>query len=217
MSKKLFLFPFGGSAREALVAILSSDELKKQWDVVGFIDDDSQKKGQDCCGVKVLGGKEVFEQFEDEMVLALPAHPKDYLKRKDIIAGLSLNVARFATIIHPSSVVSRDARIGYNAFVAPHCFISSKAVIGNHCIILSNTVISHDAEIGEYCCLGANVVLSGTVKIETESYIGSRVSIKEGVTVGAQSLVGIGANVVSSLEPGVVAVGNPAKVLRKNK
>jgi len=217
MSKKLLLFPFGGSAREALVSILSSDELKKQWDVIGFVDDDSQKKGQDCLGIKVLGGKEIFKQFQDAMVLALPAHPKDYLKRENIIGGLSLNDERFATVVHPSSLVSKDVKIGYNTFVAPHCFISSKVTIGNHCVILSNTVVSHDTKVGEYCCLGANVVLSGTVEINDGAYVGSAVSVREGITIGKQSLVGIGSNVVSNVDPGVVVVGNPAKALCKNK
>lgn len=216
MSKKLLLFPFGGTAREALVAILSSAELQKQWDVLGFLDDQKEAKGKECCGVKVLGSRDLLKTFKDAYVLAVPAHPKIYLKRQEIINSLGLDPARFAQIIHPSTMVAKDATIGHNTFIAPHCFISSKTTIGNHCVILSNTVVSHDTQIHDYCCLGANVTISGTVSIGPSVYIGSAASIKENIHIGEQSLLGIGANVVTNVDAKTVVVGNPAKPMRKN-
>ncbi len=215
MSKDLILFPFGGSAREALVTIQSCSILSDEWNILGFVDDNSELKDKECCDVKVLGGREVFDQNKNAYVLAVPAHPDSYLKRKMIIDNLGIDFKRWATIIHSSCVVSKDAQIGVNTIVMPYGFISSKASIGNHCVILSRSIISHDVKIKDYCCLGGHVTISGSVVIDEQSYIGSSATIREDISIGRGALVGMGSNVVGNLQSGVVVVGNPAKEIRK--
>lgn len=215
MSKKLIIFPFGGNAREALVTILGIHRIKKKWDVIGFIDDDSSTWGKDCCGIKVLGGKEILKRFSDAHILAVPGSPRNYLKRKDIIESLGIESSRFATVIHPSAVVSPDSRIGYNTLLMPNVVISCAVKIGNHCVILPNTVVSHNSTVGDYCCIGSNVTISGNVTIGSTCYIGSGSKIRENIFIGQRSLLGLGANVVSNVEEGIVVVGNPARVIRE--
>ncbi len=215
MPKKIILFPFGGNAKESLISILAINSIKKEWDVVGFIDDNSSTWGKSYYGIEVKGGREVLKVFPDSLVLAVPGNPNDYFKRSDIIEGLGVKRSCYATIIHPSTVISPDACIGHNTLIMANVVISCGVKIGNHCIILPNTVISHDSVIGDYCCIGSNVSVSGNVSIESECYIGSGVSIRENICIGKKSLIGIGSNVVSDIKEGVVAVGNPAKVIRK--
>ncbi|MDD3375722.1 MAG: NeuD/PglB/VioB family sugar acetyltransferase [Candidatus Omnitrophica bacterium] len=215
MSKKLLLFPFGGSARETLVTIQSCPILSNEWDVVGFVDDDSETKEKQCCGVKVLGGREVFDEYKDTYVLAVPAHPDIYLKRKEIIDNLNIDLKRWATIIHSSCVVSKDAHIGVNTVIMPYSFVSAGVSIGNHCMILSRAVISHDVCVADYCCFGGHVTISGSVKIGEQSYIGSSATIRENVSVGERSLVGMGSNVVTNVGEKRVVAGNPAKEIER--
>lgn len=214
MPKELIIFPFGGNGRESLLTILSADRLKEEWNVIGFIDDDRAMWGKDCCGVKVLGGRDVLEQFPKAYVLAVPGNPNNYLMRKKMIEGLDIDNPRFAAIIHPSAVVSPDAKIGYNLIAMPNVFISCGARIGNHCLVLPNTVISHDSTVGDYCCIGSNVTVSGHVSISDNCYIGSGSNLRHDISIGAGSLVGLGSNVVADVAEGVVVAGNPAKVLR---
>jgi sugar O-acyltransferase (sialic acid O-acetyltransferase NeuD family) len=214
MLKKLLIFPFGGNARESLVTILSSGHMKKMWDVVGFIDDDRAAWGKECCGVKVLGGRDVLKRFPKALVLAVPGNPDNFARRKDVIDGLGIDESRFATIIHSSVVVSPDAKIGHNVVLMPHVFISCGVTVGDHCLILPNTVVGHDSAIGDYCCIGSNVTVSGHVSVASRCYIGSGAKLRNGVTVGAGSLVGLGSNVVTDVAGGVVVAGNPAKVMR---
>jgi len=215
MSKKLLLFPFGGSAREALVTIQSCPVLSDEWDVIGFVDDNLEVKGKECCGVKVLGGREVFDEHKDFYVLAVPAHPDIYLKRKEIIDGLNIDLKRWATIVHSSCVVSEDANVGVNTIIMPFGFVSTKTSIGDHCVVLSRSIISHDTHVADYCCLGGHVTISGSVKIDEQSFIGSSTTIRENIHVGEKSLVGMGSNVVSDVSAKTVVIGNPAKEIRK--
>lgn len=215
MLKDLLIFPFGGNAREALLSIFAINALKKEWRILGFIDDDKSNWGKDCCGIKVLGGKEMLKKFPGAKILAVPGSPDNFLKRKEIINSLKLEAGRFAAIIDPSAVLAPDAKIGSNTLLMSNVFISCGAAIGDNCVILPNTVVSHESVIGDYCCVGSNVSISGNVVIAPMCYIGSGVSVKERVSIGRRTLIGLGATVISDIEEGVVAVGCPAHVIRK--
>ena len=215
MSKKLLLFPFGGNAKESLMSVFAINEKIREWDIAGFIDDDRSLHGRDCCGIKVLGGREILGQIPDAFILAVPGSPSNYLRRKDIIESLQLDTSRFATIIHPSAGIAADAIIGFNTLIMSNVVISCEVRIGNHCIILPNSVVSHDSVVEDYCCIGSNVTISGSVRIGPSCYIGSGTKMRENVSIGAGTLVGLGSNVLSDIEPGVIAVGSPAKVIRK--
>ncbi|MDA8413283.1 MAG: acetyltransferase [Desulfobacteraceae bacterium] len=215
MPKKLLLFPFGGNAREALLSVFAMNGRNTEWEVLGFIDDDQSRHGNECCGIKVLGGREILNETPDAFVLAVPGSPTSYPKRNKVIGSLNLDESRFATIIHPSVVVSPDAKIGYNTVIMPNAVISCGVTIGNHCIILPNTVISHDSIVGDYSCFGSNISISGSVRIGSSCYVGSGTKMRENVSIGDRTLVGLGSNVITNIEADVVAAGSPAKTIRK--
>lgn len=52
------------------------------------------------------------------------------------------------------------------------------------------------------------------VVIEDNVFLGSNVKVLKGVTVGRDSVIANGSTVARSIPPGVIAGGNPAKVLR---
>ena len=213
MSKKIILFPFGGNAREALQVIRDLNRIKKQWDVVGFTDDDPSLWGKKFDGVKVLGGKDVLKKYREAYVLAVPGRANIYLKRKEIINGLKVPASRSATIIHPTVIVSNDAQVGYNTLIMPYVMVSCGVKIGNHCVMLPQSVVSHDTQIGDYSCVGSNVSISGFVHIKENCYVGSGAKIKEDITIEEKSLVGLGSVVIKDVPPGVTVAGNPAKIL----
>ena len=215
MPKALILFPFGGNAREALLSIYAVNRINKKWDVIGFIDDNRSSYGKECCGVRVLGGREVLKKYTSAKVLAVPGNPDNYLKRSHIIKGLGIHHSRFATLIDPTVVLSPDSEIGYNSLLMANVVISCGVKIGNHCVILPNTVISHDSAVGDYSLIGSNVSISSKVIAGPNCYIGSGTAIRNNIRIGKGSLIGIGSNVVSTVKDGVVAAGNPARQMRK--
>ena len=215
MPEKLIIFPFGGNARETLLSIMAINRNERVWDVTGFIDDDPALHGKDCLGVKVLGGREILKRFPDSKILAVPGNAGIHLKRREIIESLGIDKKRFVTIIDPSAAVSPDAKVGCNTSLMRNVFVSCGAVVGDHCVVLPNTVISHDSSVGDYCSIGSNVSISGFVVIGPMCYVGSGVSVRELISIGKGALIGLGANVISDIEEGVVAVGNPARGIRR--
>jgi len=217
MAKKLIIFPFGGNARESLLSVLAINKIRKEWNIVGFLDDESSTWNKECCGVKVLGDRSVFKKHPDAKVLAVPGNPDNYLKRKTIIDSLGIEKDRFATIIDPSVKLSPDANVGYNTVLMPNIVITCGVKIGNHCVILPNTSILHDSAIGDYCLIGSNVSIAGKITVGSTCYIGSGTRIRENVSIGDKTLTGMGANIISGVEKNVVVVGNPARVIRRIK
>lgn len=215
MPEQLLIFPFGGNAREALLSVLAINQRQKEWDILGFVDDDPARQGRECCGVRVLGGRELLARHPSARVLAVPGNPQNFQRRMEIIGGLQVAEERFATIVHPTAVLSPDAVIGANTIVMANVVLSCGVTVGRHCVILPNTVISHDSSVGDGSCLGSNISVSGTVRIGASCYIGSGTRMRENIAIGAGTLIGLGSNVVSDIGEGVVAVGNPAKIIRK--
>jgi len=213
--KKLILFPFGGNAREAVVVIEAINRIQREWDVAGFIDDNKSLKGKGCCGVQVLGGRDVLRKYKEAFILAVPGNPGNYLKRQQLIGGLQWDSAKFARIIHPGVAVGSDSKIGYNTLIMSQVTITTGVRVGNHCIILPNTTISHDAVVGDYSCIGSQVAISGSVIVGENCYIGSGTTVRDGTTIGGNALVGMGSNVVKNVGKGLTVAGNPAQILRK--
>lgn len=92
--------------------------------------------------------------------------------------------------------------------------------------------------IGKGCLLGANVLISDTdfhpivaltrryaslppssiddgVRIGDNVFIGANATILKGVCIGSNSVIGAGSVVTRSVPSGVIAAGNPCRVIRK--
>ena len=60
-----------------------------------------------------------------------------------------------------------------------------------------------------------NICISKPIHIGKRVWLGADVKIIQGVTIGDDTVIGAGSVVTRSIPSGVVAVGNPCKVIRK--
>lgn len=109
-----------------------------------------------------------------------------------------------------------------NDFV--HIVASKKVTIGNNVLIASKVFIT-DCEHGSYkgneedssplTAPKERKLSSDAVCIEDNVWIGESVSILPGVTIGKGSVIGANSVVTKSIPENSVAVGSPAKVIKK--
>lgn len=112
-----------------------------------------------------------------------------------------------------------DARIaiGARTYLNRDAFIdaSARVEIGSEAMIGPGSYITdHDHEFNATDAPGALPLVSQPTRIGDRCWLGAKVVVLKGVTIGQGTVVGAGSVVTKSLPAGVVAVGNPARVLR---
>jgi bifunctional UDP-N-acetylglucosamine pyrophosphorylase/glucosamine-1-phosphate N-acetyltransferase len=144
------------------------------------------------------------------------------------------------TIIHPMSVVQTDVHIGKNCSIGPLARIrqgtriSDNVEVGNFAEVSRTSIgsgvfVKHfsflgDASVGRNANIGAGVVTAnfdGVNKNKTvigpQAFIGSGAMLVAPAHIGARAVVGAGSVVArgKTIPAGTVAVGVPARVIRK--
>lgn len=175
------------------------------WRLLGLIAPDGQAaEAGRRWGYPVLGASEAIGRFPDAW----------FVPDNEFRSALMPPRERMATLVDPSSFVSRMARIGAGCVIYPSCFVGLNAVLGDRVFMLSGCVVNHDVRLADGVVLCSNVVLAGGVHVEADSYLGQGCSVRQFLRVGRRSLVGMGSVVVKDVPPGSVMVGNPARKLR---
>jgi acetyltransferase-like isoleucine patch superfamily enzyme len=115
----------------------------------------------------------------------------------------------------PGSVVELGdgAQVNNNAFIkseGPGIRIGPRALLGSHVEIFDSDFheLAPDRRRGGTPRMGA-------VDIGENAFIGEGAKILKGVTIGANSVIGAGSVVTGAIPAGVIAAGNPARVIRE--
>jgi sugar O-acyltransferase (sialic acid O-acetyltransferase NeuD family) len=137
--------------------------------------------------------------------------------REKLYNRLELVGAKFAKVLDLNSVVSPTAKILHGVIVAPFCSISSDALLSENSSINTMSIIGHDVIVGRHAVISSMVNLGGGCVVGDSSYVGMGALVKEGLRIGANSIIGMGSVVYDNIPEGVIALGNPARVVRRNE
>jgi sugar O-acyltransferase (sialic acid O-acetyltransferase NeuD family) len=116
---------------------------------------------------------------------------------------------------HPTAQVGLDVEIGAGTCIAPGAILTTRVRVGRHCIVNVRASLSHDTTVGDFTNINPGVVICGQVRIGDDCSIGAGSTIIDHVTIGDNVLIGAGAVVVSDIPSDSVAVGVPARVIKR--
>ncbi|MFZ7130964.1 MAG: NeuD/PglB/VioB family sugar acetyltransferase [Eubacteriales bacterium] len=210
--KNIIIVGAGGFGREVLNVLQHWNNLnlekdkKPEWNIIGFKDD--RLKGQKIHDHNVWGIEDEINVTPLGYVVAI----SDCRAKKSVVHRLG-NVDYY-TVLHPWVVIYNRVQIGKGTIICPPSVISTDIKIGCHVAINSLSSIGHDSIIGDYCTINAAMV-NGDDQIGNEVYLGSGSVLRNKISIGDNSVIGAGSVVVKDIPPNVVAVGVPAKILRK--
>jgi sugar O-acyltransferase (sialic acid O-acetyltransferase NeuD family) len=123
----------------------------------------------------------------------------------------------FVTAIHPSAQLGHNVRIGNGSVVMAGAVINSDAHVGEFCIVNTNASLDHDCSMGDFSCLLPGATVGGDTRIGRFSVVALGARVIHGITIGEHVVVGAGATVLSDLPDQCVAVGTPARIVRKRE
>ena len=183
--------------------------------IVGYVDDNAQRTGQQHLGKPVLGtGAQTAELarqhgIEGAFVAIGDNHARGRASRALRECGL-----RFVNAVHPQSFIYDTARLGTGVMVEMGAAIHAGATVGDGTFVMGGAIVSHHSTVGAYALLAGGVVFGGNVQIGDYTLLGCGTVVQPHCAIGTSVITGIGAAVTGPLPDRAVAVGVPAKVIK---
>ncbi|MGQ9780344.1 MAG: NeuD/PglB/VioB family sugar acetyltransferase [Bacillota bacterium] len=213
-------FGRAGRRRELLIVgagghgkVVADIAVAAGFKVIGFVDDGPEKQPP-LPRYRILG-------TIGDLPAILGKHPHlglvlavgDNSVRRDLAGRIAGAV--YPTVVHPSAVVSPHATLGPGTVVMPQVVVNAGTIIGAHVILNTSCSVDHDCRVGDFAHLAPGVRLAGGVAVGVGACLGTGASVVPQVKIGEWAVVGAGAAVVEEIPPRVVAVGVPARVVRR--
>lgn len=197
---ELYLY---GASGHAKVIIEIAEIVGLQ--VVGLVDADPK--------ITTLLDYPVDQNFENRGKNWVISIGNNKIRKKIALASID---KIFIKLIHPSSFISKRAKIGEGTVVMAGVTLNSDARVGQHCIINTNSSIDHDCQIGDFVHISPNVALAGNVHIGEGTHVGIGVCVIQGIKIGKWCTVGAGAVIIKDIPDGATVVGNPGRVIKQD-
>jgi sugar O-acyltransferase (sialic acid O-acetyltransferase NeuD family) len=209
----------GGHAWVVADALMASGRQ-----VLGFVDKDAAKQHERPLDLPVLGpdaALDAFDRTATELANGIGSvgAPQDAVRpplRRLVQQRLEAAGWRFATVRHPSAVVSAHATLEAGAQVLAGSVVQAAAHVGAGAIVNTRAVVEHHSRIGPFTHIAPGAVVCGDVVVGADCFVGAAAVVRQGLRLGDRVVVAMGAAVTRHVDAGVVA-GVPATPLGAKK
>ncbi len=122
----------------------------------------------------------------------------------------------FTSIVHQSAAISSTAVLAGGVHVNSLVSVAAHTTLARFVSLNRHVSIGHHVRIDEFATVNPGANIAGYVRIGAGTLIGMGVNVVDGVTIGAGSVIGAGSLVTRDIPPGVIAWGQPCRVVRDN-
>ncbi|MBK9443377.1 MAG: NeuD/PglB/VioB family sugar acetyltransferase [Comamonadaceae bacterium] len=203
----------GGFGKEVMDVAKRFNAEQHRWNDIHFLDDQCETPTRYDAKVFSFDAACAFlKQSAGEVIIANgePASRRmlrEKLEARDMALGF---------LIDATTIVADSARIESGVVIAPLCSISSDAVIQTNASVNTMSIVGHDVVVGENTVISSMVNIGGKSKIGMNTYIGMGALIKDEVKIGDDVIIGMGSVVYNDIPDNMIALGNPARPMRRN-
>jgi len=144
--------------------------------------------------------------------------PSDINKQKELLHQILGEIKGDLVITAPFYCdYGCNISVGHNFYTNHNCTIldGGKVTIGDNVFIAPNCVISTAGHAIDTEQRNTGLEIAHPISIGDNVWIGANVSILPGVTIGSDTIIGAGSVVNKDIPSGVIAVGNPCRVMRQ--
>ena len=203
---KIALIGTGGAARDMLC------QLADAWKIEGvdyrgrvvFTQPDAIWKPETLMNCPVIAQSEIdIARFHVVIAIGDPQIRAKVLKQLP-------PETRFATIIHPTAVVSEWVEMGEGTVISAGSVLTCNIKFGKHSQINYKSSVAHDFLAGDFFSTGPGANINGNCTVGHRVYIGSNAALRQGVTVADDVTIGMGSVVLNSITRSGTYAGTPA-------
>lgn len=212
MGKNIVILGSSGFAKEILFLIERINQQKKEWNILGFVDENIGKK---VCGYEVIGNDDFLCKYDKEIAVVCGVG-KPLLKEKILKKIKNNKKLFFPNIIDPSVIMSSNIEMGEGNIICAGTILTVDIIMGDFVTINLDCTIGHDTVINNYVSIYPSVNVSGNVKIESGVEIGTGTNIIQGIHIGRKTVIGAGSVVIRDVKSNCTVVGNPSRVIERN-
>jgi len=211
---KVLILGAGGHAQVVVDVLQCAHRNGDDAVPIGYLDDAPHLQGQTRLGLPVLGLLDQIDTVShDAVILAIG----DNGTRRRLYEQLQQQGERFATAIHPRSVIASDVKIGPGSMVCAGVIINPGSMIGANAILNTGCTVDHHSRIGDHVHIAPGVHLGGNVVIGTGTLVGIGAVVMPQRQVGEWSVVGAGAVVTKDIPTRTTAFGFPARLFERSE
>ena len=124
---------------------------------------------------------------------------------------------KLVSLIHPGIYLDETTSIGEGVVICEGATITSNVTIEDNSYVQAHAVIGHDIQIGKHTIIGSNCQIGGADVIGDRVFMGFLSGTTDHIQIGDDVIISAGAIVFKDLPDEVVAVGNPARIMKKNE
>lgn len=208
---------YGASGLGAEYLYVAEDILKvdKKWENIIFVDDTPEKRNTQLLGRDIVSFDDAIEKYGKENIefiisIGEPAG-KELVYKK-----LKENNCNFTMLLHPTSDIGNDAKLGDGVVIQSFVRISPMAQIGNNVLVQGTCCLGHGVVVGDNSVISSFVFIGGDTTIGKNTYIAPHSCLRNAISVGSNVIIGMGSVVTKDIPDNAVAYGNPCRVVRNN-
>lgn len=190
--------------------------LLGNYHIVGIIDDNPKLHGLSCLDYKIIGQIDSLKKDSYPNCRVVIGTAKPDFRRKTFERVTSLGY-ELVTLVHPSAYIAHHAKVGSSSMILANATVRAGAKIGKGVLINTGAIVGHDCVVDEFVHIGPGGLLAGSVKVGSGVFIGIGAMVIEFIKIGENALVGAGAVVINDVPAGTTVVGNPARIIKRDK
>ena len=131
--------------------------------------------------------------------------------KKRITKNLKERGAQFITLIHKTSVVASNAKIGEGVIICPFVTVSDSVILDDFVLMNFYSSSGHDSKLGKYSILSPYSTTNGFVVLEDEVFLGTHSTVSAYRKIGYKSKVSANSVAMYDVPSHTFVYGVPGK------
>jgi sugar O-acyltransferase (sialic acid O-acetyltransferase NeuD family) len=211
--KVLGIYGASGLGREVLELAKTINNTEKKWDEFVFIDDGDVPKVVSDCNVYTY--EEAKGKYSSNLQIAMGIG--EPTTRERLFSKIKADKIETPNLIHPNVHIPKSVSIGSGVIIQTGCYVSVNVTIQDYVYLQPMCAIGHDSVLKKGCIISTMDSIAGAVTVGQCTYIGMSSAVKELVDIGDYSIIGMGSMVFKDIPDEMIAMGNPARPMKKNE